>query len=354
VSNGILELEYNQHDLRFDFTAPVFNGPSFVKFRYKLEGQDIHWSQPSSERYTVYTNLAPGRYIFKVIACNDAGVWSAKPACYHIILNHAFWQTWYFWLALTLVLGGFFFLSGYFVMSKRKQAIHDNLESEKKFAELQLISIRHQIDPHFTFNAMNSIASVIMKEEKEKAYNYFVKLANLIRQVLASGDKLTRSLSDEMVIVRNYLEIEKFRFGDSFTFNIDIIGSVNFDQEVPKKVIQTFVENALKHGLRNKQTGTGIISITIHEADEKLSIVVEDNGIGREKAKEFSQRSSGRGIEILTYYYNFLDRSNNQHIRHEITDLYNEMEEPSGTRVTIIIPLGFKYKMSVYENNQQL
>ena len=86
---------------------------------------------------------------------------------------------------------------------------------------------------------MNSIASVILKDEKEKAYSFFVKLSNLIRQVLTSGDKLTRTLAEELIFVQNYLEIEKLRFRDSFSFRINIIQPVNLEQEVPKMVIQT-------------------------------------------------------------------------------------------------------------------
>lgn len=352
VSNGRLDLVYPAHNIRFDFTAPVYRGPAFVKFRYRLEGQDKDWSPPTTERYAVYTNLSPGNYTFKVIACNDAGIWSMSPAGFDIIIHPALWQTWWFWLIMMILLAAFFFWSGYLVMSRRKKSIQEKLESEKKIAELQLISIRNQIDPHFTFNAMNSIASVILKEEKEKAYSFFVKLSNLIRQVLTSGDKITRTLAEELVFVQNYLEIEKLRFRDSFRFKIDIIQPVNLDQEVPKMVIQTYAENALKHGLLNKKEGMGELIITIREEGKKLHIVVEDNGIGREQAKKLGEKSTGKGMMILNFYYDFFDRYNDQKILHEVTDLYNERHEPAGTKVTVVIPSGFRYKITAHEKNR--
>ncbi|MCX6305675.1 MAG: histidine kinase [Bacteroidetes bacterium] len=346
VSSGWLELSHDKHNIRFDFTSPVFRGASFVKFRYWLQGQDKNWSQPTSERYAVYTNLSPGKYVFKVIACNDSGNWSASPASFEILIRPAFWQTWWFLLLFVMVLAGFFFWMGTLVMGIRKRQMQEKLESEKKIAELQLISIRNQIDPHFTFNAMNSIASVILKEEKEKAYSFFVKLSNLIRQVLTSGDKVTRTLAEELVFVQNYLEIEKLRFGDSFQFRINIIQPVNLEQEVPKMVIQTYAENALKHGLLNKKDGNGELVITIGEEGNNLHLEIEDNGIGREQARLIGQKSTGRGMMILNFYYDFFDRYNEHKIIHEVTDLFTEHNKPAGTKVTVIIPTGFNYKIT--------
>jgi LytS/YehU family sensor histidine kinase len=265
----------------------------------------------------------------------------------------SFRQTWWFWMLVLIVLACSFFFLGYIVMNHRKRLIQEKLESEKKIAELQLISIRNQIDPHFTFNAMNSIASVILKEEKEKAYSFFVKLSSLIRQVLTSGDKVTRTLAEEMVFVQNYLEIEKLRFRESFQFRIDVANSVNLEQEVPKMVVQTYTENALKHGLLNKKDGIGQLSIKVWEEEKKLYIVIEDNGIGRKEARLLGKESTGKGMMILNFYYDFFDRYNDQKILHEVTDMYDEHNEPAGTKVTVIIPSGFQYSITPHEPQKQ-
>jgi len=346
ATSGQLHLDHHVRNLRFDYAAPVFRGPSFVRYRYILEGQDMQWSPPVTERYAVYTNLTPGSYIFKVIACNDAGVWSDEPAAFRIVIRPAFWQTWWFWLLVVLLLAAFFFFMGYLSVNRRRQRSQEKLEYEKRIAELQLISIRNQIDPHFTFNAMNSIASVILKEEKEKAYSFFVKLSAMIRQVLSSGEKVTRSLAEELEFVRNYLEIEKLRFRDTFQYTIHIIQPINLDQEVPKMVIQTYTENAIRHGLLNKKGGGGVLTVTVKEENEKLTIVVEDNGIGRKKAQEVGSRSTGKGLMILNFYYDFFDRYNEKKIVREVTDLYDDHHEPSGTRITVIIPSGFRFDYS--------
>jgi LytS/YehU family sensor histidine kinase len=117
-------------------------------------------------------------------------------------------------------------------------------------------------------------------------------------------------------------------------------------------VIHTYAENALKHGLLNKEDGAGTLLITILEDINMLHIEIEDNGIGREKAKESDEKSTGKGMMILNYYYDFFNRYNNQKIIHEVTDLFTEHNVPAGTRVTVIIPKGFRYKMTENERNK--
>lgn len=346
ITEGLLQLNNHQDNLRFDFTAPVFRGASFVQFRYMLEGHDKQWSPPTKERYAVYTNLDPGRYTFRVIACNDAGIWSPKPATFTVIITPALWQQGWFKATTALVAAAFFFLLGIAAMKQRKNRAQQRLEYEKQIAELQLVSIRNQIDPHFTFNAINSIASVILKEEKEKAYNFFVKLSAMIRQVLASGDQVTRPLAEELEFVQNYLEIEKMRFPETFQFTINLPDNVTLTREVPKMVIQTYAENAIKHGLLNKKEGEGRLVITLTQTKENLTIVVEDNGIGRVNARKLGQKSTGKGMAILNFYYDFFDRYNTHKILHTVTDLYDEQHQPLGTRVTVVIPEGFSYRTS--------
>lgn len=344
ASSGRIDLNHHDRNLRFDFTAPVFRGPSFVRFRYMLEGHDKQWSPPTVERYAVYTNLDPGHYTFRVMACNDAGIWSHEPASCTVVIAPAFWQRWWFWALAVTLLAGFFFLLGFMVMNRRRIRLQEKLEYEKQIAELQLVSIRNQIDPHFTFNAINSIASVILHEEKEKAYGFFVKLSAMIRQVLASSDQVTRPLAEELEFVQNYLEIEKLRFPESFQFTINLPENLELTREVPKMVIQTYAENAIKHGLLNKKEGEGKLEITLTQTDKHLTIIIEDNGIGRANAHALGQKSTGKGMAILNFYYAFFERYNTQKILHEITDLHDQHNQPTGTRVTIRIPVGFRYR----------
>lgn len=345
----IPEFGPGENNIRFDFTGLFFQAPDQVHFRYRLDGYSGDWSTPTPERYATFTNLPPGTYTFSVIAASDAGGWSENKASITFIIRPAFWQTWWFRTLVPLLFAIAFFWLGFIFMNKKRREEKEKLETEKRMAELQLISIRNQIDPHFTFNAINSIASVILKEEKEKAYSFFVKLSALIRQVLTSGDKITRPMAEELGFVRNYLEIEKLRFRDSFNFSVEIGEGVDLDREVPKMVIQTYAENALKHGLLNKKDGNGDLKISVTEESGNLHIVVEDNGIGRQAAKALGLKSTGKGMQILNSYYDFFNRYNHHKIQHEIIDIFDDQNHPAGTRVVVIIPSGFHYQSKIHE-----
>ncbi|HNY01285.1 MAG TPA: two-component regulator propeller domain-containing protein [Bacteroidales bacterium] len=342
---------HNQKNLRFRFIGMDLALPERVTYSCYLEGYDRNWSPARNSREAVYTNLPPGRYTFHVIARDDEGNTSSAQLSFAFRIVPAFWQTWWFWATILLLAAAGFFLLGYFFMNQRKKTMQEHLESEKRIAELQLLSIYNQIDPHFTFNAMNSIASVVLKEEKEKAYRFFVKLSSLIRQVLTSGDRLTRTLSEELVFVHNYLEIEKLRFRDTFEFGVEIRQPVDLDREVPKMVIQTYVENAMKHGLLNKTDGAGRLCVRVWDESGALHIEVEDNGIGREQASRLRMAGTGKGLMLQQFYYDFFDRYNHLKILYEITDLHKEDGDPAGTRVTVIIPAGFRYTIKDHEQN---
>ncbi|MCB0806075.1 MAG: histidine kinase, partial [Bacteroidales bacterium] len=132
------------------------------------------------------------------------------------------------------------------IQSQRKIAI------EKQISELQLKTIKNQMDPHFTFNAINTVGSLIYQEDRDKAYRYFTKFSRLVRSTLNASDKITRSLIEELEFVENYLSLEKIRYQKRFDYKIDTEKEINSEIQVPKMIIQIYAENAVKHGLKHK------------------------------------------------------------------------------------------------------
>jgi len=184
---------------------------------------------------------------------------------------------------------------------------------------------------------MNAIASVVLKEDKELAYRFFMKLSALIRAILTSGDKLTRTLGEELTFVSNYLEVEKFRFRDRFEYRLEFDPLLDLEMEVPKMVVQTYVENAIKHGLMHKDdTGHLLVKVTKEKAG--VLIVVEDDGIGRKKAQAFAGNSTGKGLEILKGYYDYFRTFRKTDIRNRLIDLYDDSFNSKGTKAEIFIP----------------
>jgi hypothetical protein len=231
----------------------------------------------------------------------------------------------------------FFFI---FILAIRKINTYQVVQREslkRRLITLQLQSVKSQLDPHFTFNALNSVASLIYLEDRKAAYDYMNKFTRLLRGILNDADRVYRMLGEELEIVTAYMDLEKLRFGDRFRYEIVIGESVTKREMVPKMVLQTFTENAIKHGLLPRTDGGKIKIIVVRETDN-LKLTVEDNGIGRSLAEGHSN-STGRGLKITDEFYEILNQINKKPIKHTITDLYNESGMPSGTRVEILVPV---------------
>jgi len=332
----------NQKNLRFDFIGISTSVPELVKFSYQLEGYDKGWSEPGLERYAVYTNLPPGEYRLLLKACNAEGIWTTEATSVSFHIVPALYQRTWFWILFLFLAAGLLVFSGVSISNRRKQQQQQKLEAEKRMAQLQLLTLKNQIDPHFTFNAINSIASAVLKENKELAYKYFVKLSRLMRSILGSSENLICSLSDELEFVKDYLDINKFRFKDKFDYKIIVAPEVDLNLPIPKMAIQSFSENALKHGILHLDTG-GLLIISIFSNNGDLKLVVEDNGIGREMAAKISETSTGKGLIILKGYFDYFNKYNQRKVNWSIIDLYDVNGLANGTRVEVNIPAGFNY-----------
>ncbi|OQX75189.1 MAG: hypothetical protein B6D64_12110, partial [Bacteroidetes bacterium 4484_276] len=223
--------------------------------------------------------------------------------------------------------------------------IRDKLILQNQISELQLKTINNQLNPHFTLNAFNSIASLLKKEKGDIAYNFFIKFSNLVKSNLLSADQISRTINEELEMVKDYLDIQMLRLGNSFTYNIEIDANVNTDWKIPKMTIQNYIENALKHGLKDKKND-GLIRIGIKRKNSHISIQITDNGIGREKASQLRSDSTGMGMMVMNQYFALLNKYNSVKIKQEIVDLYDENGEPAGTMVLLEIPINTKYNVS--------
>jgi LytS/YehU family sensor histidine kinase len=148
-----------------------------------------------------------------------------------------------------------------------------NLKQLKTQAELQ--TLQSKINPHFLYNSLNSIASLI-HEDADKAEEMTLKLSKLFRYSINSQQQNMARICDEMEIVNTYLDIEKARFGDRINFSTMVADGLN-NHLVPRFLIQPLVENALKHGLQNVPQN-GILNITLRQQQQRLIIEVTDNG----------------------------------------------------------------------------
>ncbi|HLN21632.1 MAG TPA: histidine kinase [Bacteroidales bacterium] len=214
--------------------------------------------------------------------------------------------------------------------SKRKY------ETEKKISELQLSLIRNQLDPHFTFNVINSIICSIEYHENKQAATQLRQFASLYREMLLTAGSVRIPLEQELQFCDNYLNLQIMRFKDRFDYIISVAENVDKKYLIPKYIIQIYAENAVKHGLSYLKNG-GMLKINLWNEKDTLVIEIADNGIGRIKSAEQENKSTGKGQELMEELFSVFNRYYDDKISLEITDLYDEDGDPSGTRVTIRI-----------------
>jgi len=203
----------------------------------------------------------------------------------------------------------------YLVQKTQKKRIEQKYANERELTKLQIQTIKNQSDPHFIFNALNAISSSILKE-----------------------DKIQISLEEEVEFIQNYLKLEKLRFKEKFNYKISINKHIDQKQNVPRMVIQSYIENAIKHGLMHKENN-GLLEIAIKNSNKHLEIIIDDNGVGREKSKEFSGFSTGKGLQIMNRVYELYDKLHNVKITQTIEDKVDNDGNALGTRVRVKIPV---------------
>ncbi|MCF8233558.1 MAG: histidine kinase [Bacteroidales bacterium] len=209
------------------------------------------------------------------------------------------------------------------IQFERKKRISDQI------SDLQLKTVKTRFDPHFTFNAINAIGYAIYKEDKNLAYDYVARLSDFMRDMMQDSDKIERSLREELNSVKNYLEIEKLRFKHKLDYEVQSDGH---DVLIPKNLIFTFVENAVKHGIRPKE-GEGCIGIQIIPHDKYATIIIEDDGIGRAEAEKQKTTGTGSGLKMVDQILELYKNLKGKTITYKISD-----KVPSGTAIEIEVP----------------
>lgn len=334
-----ITLPYNENHLTFDFLGVYLHHPTKVKYDWKLEGLESTWSPLSKQESVTYPNLLPGTYTFLVRAYNEDNVCS-KPLSYTFTIKAPWWKTWWFsvlWIGSLLTLGYLIYKWRSQLLLKKIKEQEQKNTSEKNLLELQQKTLRLQMNPHFMFNALNSIQNNIGGGNEQTARYYLAKYSKLMRMVLENSRNDLITLEDEIKMLDNYLLLEKFSNNDSFDYSITVNDNIE-KQEIllPPLIIQPFIENAVIHGIKPLTT-KGMIKIDFDLKENYLLCVVEDNGVGR-VVKDFDENHKSTAL-IVTQERLDLLKENLNFKTIEIIDLKDEQLNPIGTKIMIKIPL---------------
>lgn len=346
-----LSLRYPRNNVFFEFVAFNYVGSSQNEYRYKLEGFDDDWVESGDHRVAAYTNIPSGTYTFKVMASNNDGVWSETTQDVFLVVTAPFYkQTWFLPVLFLLVLAIIISITVLVISNVRAKAAQELAETDLRASNAEregirhkLVSLRAQMDPHFIFNSLNSIQHFITKNDGKLARQYLTKFADLIRRILNNSREETISLEEELDALKLYIDLERLRFDYSFTYQIEIDDEIDAEEEeLPTMLIQPYVENAIIHGLKNRADNEGVLHIQIRPDDENLVIVVEDNGVGREKAKQIRQQKlvkyKSLGMSVTQSRLELWSDTNSPVV--QIIDLTGNSGNPLGTRVEIVVKRG--------------
>ena len=226
------------------------------------------------------------------------------------------------------------------------QEAENKIALEQKATESELKALKSQMNPHFMFNALNSIQEQFMYGDKTLANEQMGNFTYLTRQILTVSGKKKINLATEVEILTKYLELEKMRFAEGFDYSISLSENIDEDyHQIPPMLIQPFVENSIKHGLLHKAGEKKLsVKFTLDDTEENLICVVEDNGVGRAKSAEIKSKqmqkhesfSTSATEERLKLLGN--DLKTKDFIVYE--DLQNTEDQIVGTSVRVTIALG--------------
>lgn len=328
LTNGIENISKGQHipfdreSIEFHFKLFDFNNAN-TSYQYRIKEISEDWKSTFSNIVS-YESLKPGDYTFELKA--DSNYIDSFP----FSVDAPFWKLWWFRISMFL-----FFLSSLaliykYLLNRKVKKADEQHRIQLLLASAEQDALRAQMNPHFIFNSLNSIQSLILQSKTQRAYEYLGSFSKLVRKVLQDSRNMDTTLQNELDFLSLYLELEKLRFESKFSYTIDLKGNVNPEEVIPSMVIQPLIENSIIHGLVPSTNKRNILKVTFEDSEEYIHCIVDDNGVGRKFHQEKpSKKKSSLGIKIIQERLNLYDFSHQSKVYIE--------DKSKGTKATIKI-----------------
>lgn len=334
------EQDWQNSNISFSIRSFSASYLGAVRYVYFVTGLD-HSRQYTSEPLITYPVLRPGTYQFHIrVQVNDLAI-TSEEVVLTIVIRPRWWQSlWFkagiFLLVLTTVI--FFFA---WRVRRTRIRLHYQSTLERKAAQMELTALQSQMNPHFIFNALGAVKSYFKFNRVQEAEKMLEDFAQLIRLYLEFSKNQLIPLQQDILALQIYTAIEQRRF--EHKFSVQFFNRMNAEQEsnwqLPPMILQPFVENAINHGLFRRQQKGGWLKLFFLSNEKMLTVVIDDNGVGRKLATEISSRLHklypSRGNSLVADRIQVLNGLGIAKIKYEIIDKYNRQSEPAGTRVII-------------------
>jgi hypothetical protein len=337
-------LSHHQNSVKIFLRNKDFSARDSYTFRYKLNTISDNWETISDIKNPIYLSyLSPADYTLTYQTLQNDKVIHQDSIQFTILLPY--WKTWWFFALISLGVLGIIFMMLRLYLSKIKAKQHFELEQldlEKNLAEAKLQNLTSQMNPHFTFNALNTVQGLILDDKKEDAYTYLAHFSNLFRKSIDFSSKNFNTFEEEITFLETYLKIESKRFNNQLDYQIDDTELDDRFYKIPAMILQPFVENAIKHGLLHKKDDKKL-RVRFLTQKESITCIITDNGIGRKASGLLSQNRKNAHLHMATSSvqkrFDLYKKYHNMHMHYEYEDLVNVNGESLGTKVSIQIPL---------------
>jgi len=291
VDTSLHVFPYEDRHLTFAYTGLWYREPEAVGYEHQLEGYDPAWVA-TRDRKVTFPRLSPGTYTFRVRAAINGQFEQATVASYRFRIQRPFWQTYWFWgLVLLLVTGGFLA-----AIRQREGRLRQQAHLEQERIRFQFETLRSQVNPHFLFNSFNTLISLI-EDEPRQAVSYANQLSDLFRNMLAFRERDLLALKEELAVLRTYFSLQQQRYGANLRLDLDIPEAYQAHQ-LPPLTLQLLIENAIKHNViaraRPLTIRVGIVEEDYLEVSNPL------------QPKRQPERSTGMGLPTIRARYKIL------------------------------------------------
>ncbi len=227
-----------------------------------------------------------------------------------------------------------------------ERATAEREQFRRRMLEWEHTAFRAQVNPHFLFNALNSIQYFLVSHDSESANRYLSRFARLMRLALENSRSALISLKSELECVGLYMALEQLRFGERLGYSVEVSEEIDEEEvQVPPMIVQPYLENAIWHGLLPRDSGGDVAIKVERRGGDAIALTITDNGIGREQAKQQKQRGDGNnerhrssGMKMIEERLELLQQTTGQQCSVRIIDRYAPDASPAGTQVEIIIP----------------
>ncbi len=331
-----------QNHVYINFKALYFSSPGSVKYKYQLNGE---WAETDHD-FLDLASLGHGNFELQIMARSQNTVWG-KPVNIHFEVRPVFFET--IWFKITIVL--LIVLFSILIVTWRLKLTHKKAQNElalnARINELKHQALSAMMNPHFIFNSLNSVQYLINSNRNEEANDYIAIMAKLVRKNLESAGSGFIQLSEEINRLSLYLDLEKLRLEERFSYEIITGTGVEAHMVmIPNMIIQPFVENTLWHGIIDSgKKGLLTICFSFEDIDidsiitRSLIIKITDNGIGiNEARKNRKEDHISKGILIIEERLRLLSAKLQVPQPIMFEDLSNRNNNSQGTEVIISLP----------------